>query len=148
MPEGRLPSAPRARRVHRGLPRARQPCWPTPACPATCGDTSTGRRARRRGGAVTVGLGFDEELYRAVREFADTPEAATLTGENARLLKHTLRDCRRNGFELAAGDRERLRLLFEELVELGSRFMEAIAGWQDGIEVDRATWSSGTTDSP
>ena len=95
------------------------------------------REWKERLGKYAVGLGFDEELYRAVREFADTPEAATLTGEDARLLEHTLRDYRRNGFELAAGDRERLRVLFEELVELGSRFMKAIGGWQDGIEVDR-----------
>jgi thimet oligopeptidase len=85
----------------------------------------------------TVGLGFDEELYRAVREFADTPEAATLAGEDARLLEHTLRDYRRNGFGLTVGDRRRLRLLFEELVELESRFMEALGSWQDGIEVGR-----------
>ncbi|MEU4093261.1 M3 family metallopeptidase [Streptomyces sp. NPDC026673] len=95
------------------------------------------REWKERLGRYTVGLGFDEELYRAVREFADTPEAATLSGEEARLLEHTLRDYRRNGFELAAGDRRRLRLLFEELVELESRFMQAIADWQDGIEVGR-----------
>jgi len=98
---------------------------------------SSAREWKERLGKYSVGLGFDEELYRAVREFADTPEAATLTGEDARLLEHTLRDYRRNGFELAVGDRKRLRLLFEELVGLESRFMEAIGGWQDGIEVGR-----------
>ncbi|MDX3353285.1 Zn-dependent oligopeptidase [Streptomyces sp. ME01-24h] len=95
------------------------------------------REWKERLDKYTVGLGFDEDLYRAVREFADTPEPATLTGEDARLLEHTLRDYRRNGFELAIEDRRRLRLLFEELVELESRFMEAIGAWQDGIEVER-----------
>ncbi|MEZ0091784.1 thimet oligopeptidase [Streptacidiphilus sp. EB129] len=98
---------------------------------------ASAREWKERLGKYTVGLGFDEELYHAVREFADTPEAAMLTGEDARLLEHTLRDYRRNGFGLAVSDRERLRLLFEELVELESRFMEAIGGWQDGIEVER-----------
>ena len=95
------------------------------------------REWKERLGKYTVGLGFDEELYRAVRVFADTPEAATLTGEDARLLEHTLRDYRRNGFELTVEDRRRLRSLFEELVEIESRFMEALGSWQDGIEVER-----------
>ncbi|WP_042391967.1 M3 family metallopeptidase [Streptacidiphilus carbonis] len=88
-------------------------------------------------GKHRVGLGFDEELHRAVTEFAVSAEAAALTGEDARLLEHTLRDYRRNGFELSAGERRRLRGLFDELVGLGSRYVEALATWEDAIEVDR-----------
>ena len=84
-----------------------------------------------------VGLGFSEDLYRAVREFAATPEAAALTGEDARLLERTLRDYRRNGFERPADDRQELRALFDELVELGTQFRQAIDDWDDGIDVTR-----------
>ena len=42
-----------------------------------------------------VGLPFREDLYRAVRAFADTPEAAALEGEQKRLLEFWLREwCR------------------------------------------------------
>lgn len=84
-----------------------------------------------------VGLGFNEDLYRAVREFADSPAASALTGEDARLLERTLRDYRRNGFEKPADDRHQLRMLFDELVELGTQFRQAIDDWDDGIEVTR-----------
>ena len=66
-----------------------------------------------------VGIGFDEDVHRAVSEYADSAEAAAQTGEDARLLGDLLRDYRRRGFELPATQRERVRALFEELVELG-----------------------------
>jgi thimet oligopeptidase len=84
-----------------------------------------------------VGIGFDEDVYRAVREYADGAGAAALTGEDARFLGDLLRDYRRRGFELPAARRERVRALFEELVELGSGFEAALAEWQDGIVVSR-----------
>ncbi|MFI9389020.1 M3 family metallopeptidase [Kutzneria sp. NPDC052558] len=85
-----------------------------------------------------IALKFDEGLYRAVVEFAGTEEAAALTGEDARLLEWMLRDYRRDGHELPAAERERLRALSEELVRLGADFAQGIADWDDGIEVDRA----------
>src|SRR6478672_1103840 len=47
-----------------------------------------------------VQLGFREDLYNAVREYAATPEAASLRGDEKRLLDRTMLDYRRNGFEL------------------------------------------------
>ena len=84
-----------------------------------------------------LGIGFDEDVYRAVREYADGAGAAALTGEDARFLGDLLRDYRRRGFELPAAQRERVRALFEELVELGSAFEAALSEWQDGIVVSR-----------
>ncbi|MDI5969195.1 M3 family metallopeptidase [Streptomyces sp. SL13] len=98
----------------------------------------TAREWEEKLGKYQVGLGFDEEQYRAVKEFAGTGAAAALTGEEARLLERVLRDYRRNGFELSGGERAGLRALFDELVEIGSRFEQEIAEWDDGIEVDRA----------
>lgn len=84
-----------------------------------------------------VQIAFREDLYRAVRAFASTPEAAGLTGEDARYLERELRDYRRNGFELPAETRAQVRALFERLVALGTQFRNAIDDWDDGIVVSR-----------
>lgn len=60
-----------------------------------------------------------------------------MPGEDARLLEDLLRDFRRTGIELPAGQRERLRELFDELLELGSGFRATLAGWREGIVVER-----------
>lgn len=84
-----------------------------------------------------IALSFREDLYHAIREFAVTPEAASLAGENRRLLDHELRDYRRNGFDLPAEQRARVRELFDRLVELDVEFRKAIDEWDDGIVVRR-----------
>ncbi len=62
----------------------------------------------------------NEDLYKAIRAYADTKPA--LKGERARLLKHTLRDFRRAGMELKPEDRERLKKLQLELNALEIEF--------------------------
>ncbi len=84
-----------------------------------------------------VELGFREDLYAAVREYAATPEAAALTGEEQRLVERTLRDYRRNGFELPKDQRGRVQTLMNRLVELGTEFRKAIDTWDDAIVVER-----------
>jgi len=84
-----------------------------------------------------VGLAFREDLYAATRAYAETDDAKGLSGEDARLLEFELRDYRRNGFELPAEQRQRVRELFDRLVELGIQFRNAIDDWEDGIWVRR-----------
>jgi thimet oligopeptidase len=84
-----------------------------------------------------IALSFREDLYRAVREFANMPEANALTGEDARLLEHELRDYRRNGFDLPAEQRAKVREIFDRLVEIDVQFRTAIDEWDDGIVVSR-----------
>lgn len=84
-----------------------------------------------------VGLSFREDLYAAIKAFAGTAEAAALEGEDARWLAHELRDYRRNGFDLPAEQRQRVRALFDELVELDVRFRKNIDDYKDGIVVTR-----------
>jgi thimet oligopeptidase len=94
-------------------------------------------------GKHRVGIDFDEEVHHAVREYAESAEAAALTGEavltgeDGRLLGDLLRDYRRSGIELPAAQRKRVRVLLDELVELGSAYEAAIAEWKDGIVVSR-----------
>ena len=84
-----------------------------------------------------VELGFREDLYDVVKEYAATPEAAALTGEEQRLVERTLRDYRRNGFELPKEQRERIQAMMNRLVELGTEFRKAIDTWDDAIVVER-----------
>ena len=56
-----------------------------------------GNDAEERINKWRVALVFRDDLYRAVRAFADTDEAKALEGERARLLVHWLRDFRRAG---------------------------------------------------
>lgn len=84
-----------------------------------------------------VGLSFREDLYAAIKAFAGTAEAGGLSGEDARWLAHELRDYRRNGFDLPAEQRQRVRALFDELVELDVQFRKNIDDYEDGIVVER-----------
>jgi thimet oligopeptidase len=84
-----------------------------------------------------VALGFREDLYAALKEFAASAAAADLDAEDARYLAFELRDFRRNGLDLPPEPRARLRAIFDRLVELGLAFRSAIDDWEDGIEVTR-----------
>lgn len=84
-----------------------------------------------------VGVAFREDLYAAIRAYAETDDAKALTGERERLLERWMRDYRRNGFDLPPEKRARVQELFGKLVELGTSFRSAIDDWEDGIEVER-----------
>lgn len=84
-----------------------------------------------------TGLGFREDLYRAVRAFAQTEEAKALGPVEARLLERTLRDYRRNGFELGPDQRARIQELKERLVGLGVTFRRNIDDYEDYLLLAR-----------
>ncbi len=81
-------------------------------------------------------LSFREDLYGAISAFAARGES--LGVDDARLLEHSLRDYRRNGFALPAGERAKVRALLDQLVTLGVEFQKNISEWDDGIVVPRA----------
>ncbi len=84
-----------------------------------------------------TGLGFREDVYRAVAGYADTDDAKALDGEDARLVDFTLRDFRRNGMDLDQGTRAKVQDLMERLVTLGTSFRHNIDEYSDHIVVDR-----------
>ncbi len=96
-----------------------------------------GNDAEERINKWRVALVFRDDLYQAVRAFADTDEAAALSGERARLLEHWLRDFRRAGHELSADDRAELERLRTRLVEVEVAFQRNINEFRDGIDVTR-----------
>ena len=90
-----------------------------------------------------VGVDYREDVYKAIKAFEKTNPK--LSGEDAKLLKETLRDYRRAGLDLAAGEaagsreiaqgsfetRHRLRLEHRRSAGAG-RFHESGTGWGPG----------------
>jgi thimet oligopeptidase len=67
-----------------------------------------------------VGIDYREDVYKAIKAFADTHPK--LTGEDEKLLKETLRDYRRAGLELPPDQRKEVEQLRKELSKLGTDF--------------------------
>ena len=67
-----------------------------------------------------VGVDYREDVYKAIKAFADTHPK--LTGEDEKLLKETLRDYRRAGLELPPEQRKEVEELRKELSKLGTDF--------------------------
>ena len=93
--------------------------------------------AEQRLDTYGVSAGFREDVAAAVRAFAETAEAQALEGVAARLLAHTQRDHRRNGFDLDAERRARVRTLKERLVHLGIEFRRNIDEYDDALLLRR-----------
>jgi thimet oligopeptidase len=84
-----------------------------------------------------VGIIFRSDLSEAIREYAATEDASSLTGEKERFLDFTLRDFRRAGHELSDDRRKRLEELQNRMVELSIVFSKNIADVDDVLEVTR-----------
>ncbi len=68
----------------------------------------------------SVGLDYREDVYRAVKAYADTNP--TLAGEDARLLADTVRDYRRAGLALPKAERDVVEAKRKELSKLMTDF--------------------------
>ncbi|MFO7547452.1 MAG: M3 family metallopeptidase [Acidimicrobiia bacterium] len=101
------------------------------------GVRQSGREAEETTSKWLVELDFRDDLFAAVKAFAETGEAGALKGERRRLLEFTLRDLRRAGHELAPDRRARLKELSNRLVELGVEFERNIAEHEDHLLVTR-----------
>ncbi len=82
-----------------------------------------------------IAVVFRSHLYAAMRRLADSEPAAT--AEQLRLLDFWMRDFRRAGHELEAGERIELKALKERLVELEVAFSANVDAHSDHIEVTR-----------
>ena len=67
-----------------------------------------------------VGIDYREDVYKAIKAFADTHPK--LTGEDERVLSDVLRDYRRAGLALAPDKRKEVEQLRKELTKLGTEF--------------------------
>ncbi len=67
-----------------------------------------------------VGLDYREDVYRAVKAYADT--RPKLEGEDAKLLEDTMRDYRRAGLDLPKAQRDEVEALRKKLSGLTTDF--------------------------
>lgn len=67
-----------------------------------------------------IGNGYREDVYAVLKAVADRKPA--VTGEDKRLLEFTMRDYRREGFELPPAERKEVEALFKELSPLQTDF--------------------------
>src|SRR5438105_370617 len=67
-----------------------------------------------------VGIDYREDVYKAIKAFADTHPKRT--GEDEKLFKETLRDYRRAGLDLPPDRRKEVEQLRKELSKLGTDF--------------------------
>jgi thimet oligopeptidase len=83
-----------------------------------------------------VGLDYREDVYRAVKAYADTKPA--LAGEDAKLLDETMRDYRRAGLALPKPERDEVEKLRKELVAVGTDFSTHIGETKKALKFTKA----------
>ncbi|PYJ06837.1 MAG: hypothetical protein DMF06_17290 [Verrucomicrobia bacterium] len=83
-----------------------------------------------------VGIDYREDVYKAVKAFEKTQPK--LSGEDAKLMKETLRDYRRAGLELAPEKRQEVEKLRKELSKLGTDFDSNIVEVQAPVVFTKA----------
>ncbi len=97
-----------------------------------------GRAAGERMEQWGLAMSFRDDLAAAVAAFAETDEAAALTGEHARLLTFVQRDLRRAGHGLEPEARRELETLQGRLVEIGVAFQRNLSEHEDALVVTAA----------
>ncbi|MCS7337360.1 MAG: Zn-dependent oligopeptidase [Verrucomicrobiae bacterium] len=83
-----------------------------------------------------VGVEYREDVYRAIKAYADTKPA--LVGEDAKLLEETMRDYRRAGLGLPKPERDEVERLRKELAKLCTDFDSNITKAQKSLKFTRA----------
>jgi len=84
----------------------------------------------------SVGLDYREDVYRAVKAFADTQPK--LTGEEAKLFEETMRDYRRAGLALPKTQRDEVEKLRKELSAVATDFESNITKAQQTLTFTKA----------
>ncbi len=86
--------------------------------------------------AWLVGLDYREDVYRVVKAYADTNP--NLDGEDAKLLKETMRDYRRAGLHLPKVERDEVERLRKQLTALSTDFQNNITKAKQPLKFTRA----------
>jgi thimet oligopeptidase len=84
----------------------------------------------------TVGIDYREDVYKAIKAFEKT--SPKLSGEDAKLLKETLRDYRRAGLDLPPEKRQEVEKLRKDLAKLGTDFDSNIVEVQAPVVFTKA----------
>lgn len=84
----------------------------------------------------SVGLDYREDVYHAIKAFADTKPK--LKGEDEKLLSETMRDYRRAGLELPKAQRDEVERMRKELSRLTTDFDSNITKAQKPVKFTKA----------
>ena len=98
---------------------------------------AAGQAIEERLNAWRQDLVLRDDIATAIRTYADSTDAASLTGEERRLLDLWLRDLRRAGHGLPAEERAEIKAITERIVVLESSFQRNLDEWSDGIDLER-----------
>ena len=79
-------------------------------------------------------LYLNEDLYKAITQFAKTPSAKTLKPNQQKFLKETIIAFEKNGMKLTAAGRKEMQVLNEKLIAFGLQFDKNIAESRDSVE--------------
>ncbi|MFN7140334.1 MAG: M3 family metallopeptidase, partial [Limisphaerales bacterium] len=106
-------------------------------------ETSTNAAVREAGTEAVkvfsdwaVGLDYREDVYRAVRAYADTNPR--LSGEDAKLLEEVMRDYRRAGLNLPKAERDEVERLRKQLSQISTDFDKNITDARKSLTFTRA----------
>ena len=91
------------------------------------------KKALDRFQQAMVDVEYDEDMYRAVQEFA--AKGQVLAGVDKKLFDDMALEYRRMGFDLPPADRERLKRNLKELAEQSSEFTKNANEFREWIEV-------------
>jgi len=80
-------------------------------------------------------LAMNEGLYRAVRAFSETDDAAALGATEKRFVKKTLDDFRRHGADLDPDDKAKLQAIEVELTQLTTEFAQHVLDETNAFEL-------------
>ncbi|WP_400193639.1 M3 family metallopeptidase [Hymenobacter sp. B81] len=83
-------------------------------------------------------LELDEQLYKAVKDYAQTAEAKALKGPRKKFLTETIEDYERSGFALSSEKRQELQKINDRISELSLTFGNNIAAYKDFLLVSEA----------
>jgi oligopeptidase A len=82
-----------------------------------------------------AGIPLDSDLYRALKDYAASPDARALPAAEARFLKQTLDDFKRHGAELGSEDKRKLSALSVELSRLTTVYSQNVLDATNAIEI-------------
>lgn len=85
--------------------------------------------------AFYTGIPLDAGLWQALKNYAATPEGATLSGERRRYLTKSVDDFRRHGADLDAEGKKQLEAIDVELTQLTTKFAENVLDSTNAFEL-------------
>jgi oligopeptidase A len=80
-------------------------------------------------------ISLNEDLWKAIKEFAETDEAKSLAGTQKRFLEKTMADFRRQGADLDAAGKRRMQEIDVELAQLTTKFGQNVLDATNAYEV-------------